>query len=37
MSLMDRNGGLRVQYMGVRVDPDEMRRDLRALFPGGGR
>jgi hypothetical protein len=37
MSLVDRNGRLRVQYMGVRVDPDEMRRDLRSLVREGGR
>lgn len=30
-SLVDRNGTLRVQYMGVRFDPDEMLRDLRSL------
>ena len=31
-SLVDRDGALRVQYMGVRFDPDEMLRDLRALL-----
>jgi len=31
-SLVDRDGALRVQYMGVRFDPDEMLRDLRALI-----
>jgi protein SCO1 len=31
-SLVDRAGALRVQYMGVRFDPDEMLRDLRALL-----
>ena len=30
-SLIDREGTLRVQYMGVRFDPDEMLRDLRSL------
>src|SRR5437773_805040 len=36
-SLVDRDGALRVQYMGVRFDPDEMLRDLRALVREGGR
>jgi len=31
-SLVDRNGILRVQYMGVRFNPDEMLRDLRSLL-----
>jgi len=31
-SLVDAKGALRVQYMGVRFDPDEMLRDLRALL-----
>ena len=31
-SLVDRDGALRVQYMGVRFDPDEMLRDLRSLL-----
>jgi protein SCO1 len=31
-SLVDQNGTLRVQYMGVRFDPDEMLRDLRNLM-----
>ena len=31
-SLVDRRGALRVQYMGVRFDPDEMLGDLRALL-----
>jgi len=31
-SLIDRNGMLRVQYLGYRFDPDEMLRDLRALL-----
>jgi len=30
-SLVDRNGTLRVQYMGVKFDPDEMLRDLQSL------
>src|SRR5712691_2639467 len=30
-SLVDPSGTLRVQYMGVRFDPDEMLRDLRSL------
>jgi protein SCO1/2 len=36
-SLVDRTGALRVQYMGVRFDPDEMLRDLRSLLREGGR
>jgi len=36
-SLVDREGALRVQYMGVRFDPDEMLRDLRSLLREGGR
>lgn len=36
-SLVDREGALRVQYMGVRFDPDEMLRDLRSLLHDGGR
>jgi protein SCO1/2 len=36
-SLVDREGALRVQYMGVRFDPGEMLRDLRALIREGGR
>jgi len=31
-SLIDRDGILRVQYLGVRFDPDEMFSDLRALL-----
>jgi protein SCO1/2 len=31
-SLVDQNGTLRVQYMGVKFDPDEMLRDLRSLI-----
>jgi len=30
-SLVDQNGILRVQYMGVKFDPDEMLRDLQSL------
>jgi protein SCO1/2 len=30
-SLVDRSGTLRVQYMGIRFDPDEMLRDLQSL------
>jgi protein SCO1 len=30
-SLVDRNGTLRVQYMGVKFDPDEMLGDLQSL------
>jgi protein SCO1/2 len=36
-SLVDREGALRVQYMGVRFDPGEMLRDLRSLIREGGR
>lgn len=36
-SLVDRDGALRVQYMGVRFDPDEMLRDLRSLVREGSR
>jgi protein SCO1/2 len=31
-SLVDRNGILRVQYMGVRFNPDEMLRDVQGLM-----
>lgn len=31
-SLIDRSGMLRVQYLGVRFDPDEMQRDLQSLL-----
>lgn len=31
-SLVDRNGAMRVQYLGSRFDPDEMLRDLMALL-----
>ena len=30
-SLIDHRGMLRVQYLGVRFDPEEMRRDLQSL------
>ena len=30
-SLIDPRGTLRVQYLGVRFDPDELLRDLQAL------
>jgi protein SCO1/2 len=30
-SLADQNGTLRVQYMGVKFDPDEMLEDIRSL------
>jgi protein SCO1 len=30
-SLIDQSGTLRVQYLGVRFDPDELLRDLQAL------
>jgi len=36
-SLVDRAGALRVQYMGVRFDPDELLRDVRSLVREGGR
>ena len=35
-SLVDRDGALRVQYMGVWFDPDEMLRDLRSLLRESG-
>ena len=35
-SLVDRAGALRVQYMGVRFNPDEMLRYLRSLLREGG-
>jgi protein SCO1/2 len=31
-SLIDRHGALRVQYLGVRFDPEEFRRDLLSLL-----
>ena len=35
-SLIDRDGILRVQYLGVRFDPDEFLADLRSLLREGG-
>jgi hypothetical protein len=32
---VDQRGTLRVQYMGVRFDPDELLRDLRSLLSEG--
>ena len=34
-SLVDQSGTLRVQYLGVRFDPDELRRDLQSLLREG--
>lgn len=34
-SLVDQRGTLRVQYMGVRFDPDELLRDLQSLLREG--
>jgi protein SCO1/2 len=34
-SLVDQGGVLRVQYMGVKFNPDEMLRDLRSLIKEG--
>jgi len=36
-SLVDGTGTLRVQYLGVRFDPEEMLRDLQALVREGDR
>jgi protein SCO1/2 len=36
-SLVDPAGTLRVQYLGVRFDPEEMRRDLQSLLAEGRR
>lgn len=36
-SLVDRDGILRVQYLGVRFDPNELLRDLQALVREGQR
>ncbi len=36
-SLVDQNGTLRVQYLGVRFDPDELLRDVRSLVREGRR
>jgi protein SCO1/2 len=30
-SLIDHSGTLRVQYLGVRFDPEELLRDMQAL------
>src|SRR5262252_3110878 len=35
-SLIDRDGILRVQYLGVRFDPDELLSDLRSLLREAG-
>lgn len=34
-SIIDTSGTLRVQYMGVRFDPEEMLRDIRSLLREG--
>jgi protein SCO1/2 len=34
-SLVDQRGTLRVQYMGIRFDPDELLRDLQSLLAEG--
>ena len=34
-SLVDQRGTLRVQYLGVRFDPDELLRDLQSLLAEG--
>jgi protein SCO1 len=34
-SLVDQRGTLRVQYMGIRFDPDELRHDLQSLLREG--
>ncbi len=34
-SLVDRSGILRVQYLGVRFDPDELLGDVRSLLREG--
>jgi protein SCO1/2 len=34
-SLVDQNGALRVQYMGVKFNPDEMLKDIRTLLQEG--
>jgi protein SCO1 len=31
-SIVDQRGVLRVQYLGVRFDPEELRRDLLSLL-----
>jgi protein SCO1/2 len=35
-SLIDRDGVLRVQYLGVRFDPEELLRDVRSLLTEAG-
>jgi len=35
-SLVDQSGTLRVQYLGVRFDPEELLRDLQTLVRGEG-
>ena len=35
-SIIDQRGTLRVQYLGVRFDPDELLRDLQSLLKEGG-
>jgi len=36
-SLVDQTGTLRVQYLGVRFDPEELFQDLRSLLAEGRR
>jgi protein SCO1/2 len=36
-SIIDQGGTLRVQYLGVRFDPEEMLRDIRSLLREGRR
>ncbi len=36
-SVVDQAGILRVQYLGVRFDPDELRRDIQTLLGEGSR
>ena len=36
-SVVDQAGILRVQYLGVRFDPDELLRDIQTLLPEGSR
>jgi protein SCO1 len=36
-SLVDQRGTLRVQYMGIRFDPDELLRDLQSLLAEGAK
>ena len=36
-SVVDQAGILRVQYLGVRFDPDELLRDIQTLLPEGNR